>query len=41
MGPPFSVNHKPREEGRRKKEEGRRKKEEGRSHINSGCIGMI
>jgi hypothetical protein len=28
--PPFSVNHKPKEEGRRKKEEGRRKKEERR-----------
>ncbi|MEG5058984.1 hypothetical protein QUB60_12860 [Microcoleus sp. A2-C5] len=30
MCPPFSVNHKAKEEGRRKKEEGRGKKEEGR-----------
>ncbi|WP_333457407.1 hypothetical protein [Microcoleus sp. Pol10D4] len=33
MCPPFSVNHKPKEEGRRKKEEGRRKKEESFSYL--------
>ncbi|MEG4986939.1 hypothetical protein QUB08_14375 [Microcoleus sp. BR0-C5] len=36
MCPPFSVNHKPKEEGRRKKEEGRRKKEEGRRKKEGG-----